>query len=249
VAATGVTGPPDPPAPTDRPSRSQLLADRLGAVEQRLQIACWAAGRARHDLTLVAVSKTWPAADVAALAALGVRDFGENRDSEAAAKARELAGLGLVWHFVGQVQTNKARSVAAYADVVHSVDRQRLVEALSAGAVRAGRELDVLVQVSLDGDTRRGGVPPDEVAELAAAMDAAAGLRLRGVMAVAPVEAEPARAFADLAQVAGNLRARHPAATWISAGMSADLEAAVAAGATHVRLGTALFGGRPPLDR
>lgn len=243
---TGSAGPSDPDAAA---GRSAALAAALAAVDERLRAACAAAGRRRDEVTLIAVSKTRPAADIAALAALGVRDFGENRDQEAAGKARELAGLDLAWHFVGQLQTNKCRSVAAYAGVVHSVDRLRLVGVLGSEAVRAGRKIDVLVQVSLDGDTRRGGVPAPAVAELAAAVAVAPALRLRGVMAIAPLAVEPARAFGQLDRVAADLRGLHPGATWISAGMSADLEAAVAAGATHVRLGTALFGVRPPFDR
>lgn len=227
--------------------RPELLADHLDAVERRLQAACQAANRSRTELTLVAVSKTWPAADVAALARLGVGNFGENRDQEAAPKARALSELNLVWHFVGRLQANKCRSVATYADVVQSLDRARVVASLSAGAVRAGRDLDVLIQVSLDGDTRRGGVEPNGVPALAETISAAACLRLRGVMAVAPMGVEPARAFDTLAQVASSLQVQAPAASWISAGMSGDLEAAVAAGATHVRVGTALFGGRTPL--
>ena len=195
-------------------------------------------------MTLIAVTKTWPASDAALLRDLGVADLGENRDAEARLKAAKVTGVR--WHFVGSVQTNKARSVASYADVVHALDRRALVEALAAGARRAGRTVEVLVQVSLDGDPVRGGALPQDVPELADAAAAAPGLRLGGVMAVAPRDADPAEAFARLVEVAEIVRARHPGAVVVSAGMSADLEQAVSAGATHVRVGTALLGARPP---
>lgn len=233
-------------------NREDELAEALADVESRLRAAARAAGRTRDELTLVAISKTWPAQDIVALHALGVTDFGENRDEEARDKAAALMGLrgaGLRWHFVGSVQSSKARSVASYADVVHSLDRLSLLRALSAGAVRAGRTLDVLLQVSLDGDQRRGGAVATDVPALAAATERVPGLRLAGVMAVAPLGADPSKAFADLAVTAARVRADHPAASWISAGMSGDLEQAVAAGATHVRVGSALFGHRPPILR
>jgi pyridoxal phosphate enzyme (YggS family) len=225
-------------------SRVRELAGNLAAVEERVAAACQAAGRAREEVLLVAVSKTWPAEDVAALRDLGIRDFGENRDQEAARKAAEVDGVR--WHFVGAVQTNKARSVASYAHVVHSVDRTALVDALAAGAHRSGRTVEVLIQVSLDGDRARGGALPEDVRDLADAAAAADGLRLAGVMAVAPLATDPAAAFARLAAVADAVRTAHPRARAISAGMSGDLEAAVQAGATVLRVGTALFGHRPP---
>lgn len=228
-------------------SRGKELAARLVAVEARLVAACAAAGRRRDEVTLVAVGKTWPATDLRLLAGLGVRDFGENRDQEARPKAAELAGLGLQWHFVGRLQTNKCASVASYADVVHSVDRVPVVAALGGGARRAGRIVTALVQVSLDDAVHRAGVPADGVPELADAVAGEAGLRLGGLMAIAPLAADPAPAFRRLAELAAVVRAAHPAATAISAGMSADLEAAVRSGSTHVRIGTALFGGRPAI--
>ena len=225
-------------------SRRDELAANLAALEGRVGAACAAADRARAEVTVVAVSKTWPASDVEILRELGVRDFGENRDAEAAAKAAAVAGVR--WHFVGAVQTNKARSVASYADVVHSVDRPGLVDALARGAQRAGRVVDALVQVSLDGDPARGGALPVEVPALAEQVAAADGLRLAGLMAVAPLEEEPTAAFARLRAVTDDVRRRHPDATVLSAGMSGDLEAAVAAGANVLRVGTALFGHRSP---
>ena len=229
--------------------RAAVLAAGLAAVEQRVAAACAAAGRARDDVRLVAVSKTWPASDVEAVAGLGVHDVGEARDQEAAPKAQALAHLPLRWHFLGQLQTNKARSVASYAAVVHSVDRTRLVGALSDGAQRAGREVRVLLQVSLDGDPDRGGVLPADAPALADAVAGAPGLVLGGVMAVAPRGADPRAAFDALVALGAGLRRDHPGALDVSAGMSGDLEQAVAAGATLLRVGTALFGHRPPLLR
>jgi PLP dependent protein len=229
--------------------RRTELAEALGALERRLAAACAAAGRSREQVRLVAVTKTRPASDVALLAGLGVTDVGESRDQEASAKAAALAGLPLRWHQVGRLQRNKARSTARWASWVHSVDRAPLVAALSDGAVRAGRELAVLLQVSLDGDPGRGGALPADLPALADEVAAAEGLVLRGVMAVAPLGEDPARAFDRLADVAARLRADHPAADAVSAGMSGDLEAAVAAGATIVRVGTALLGHRPPPGR
>jgi pyridoxal phosphate enzyme (YggS family) len=242
-------------APLGGERRAELVGS-LGAVRARLADACIAAGRDPHSVTLIAITKTFPGADVATLAALGVGDIGESRDQEASAKVAEVAELmrtgaadervaPLRWHFVGRLQSRKSRSVASYAHAVHSVDRPELVEQLAVGVARAGRgRLDVFVQVSLDGDPARGGVLPDRVVELADAVAARSELRLRGVMAVAPMAADPRAAFADLAAAAARLRAAHPDADAISAGMSADLEAAVAHGSTHVRVGSALLGRR-----
>lgn len=235
--------------------RKTELAANLARVEERISAACAAAGRKREDVTLVVVTKTYPASDVRLLAELGVRHVAENRDQDAAPKAAECADLPLTWHFVGQLQTNKVRSVVSYADVVHSVDRIRLVTSLSAAAVRAGRELDCLIQVALDAESGergdRGGVAPDGVAELAHAIAAAEGLRPAGLMTVAPLAGayagRPRAAFDRLMEISTGLRAAHPAANMVSAGMSADLDDAVAAGATHVRVGSAVLGVRPGL--
>jgi pyridoxal phosphate enzyme (YggS family) len=224
--------------------RTREIARNLAAVRGRIEAAARDAGRDPAELTLVAVTKTFPVEDVRRLVELGVTELGEARDQEAKVKARQLPGPR--WHFIGRLQRNKAGSVASYAAVVQTVDRPELVRALAHGAERAGRELDVLVQVSLDGDPDRGGALPADVPALA---DAAAGtgrLHVGGVMAIAPLDADPDAAFAELARVAERLRADHPAATAVSAGMSADLEAAVRRGATHLRIGTALLGGRPP---
>jgi hypothetical protein len=216
-------------------------------VRERIDAACAACGRAASGITLIAVTKTWPAADVRLLSELGVTDVGENRDQEAAPKAAACADLSLTWHFVGQLQTNKAHSVMRYADVVHSVDRPRLVSALGRAARAAGRAVTCLVQVSFDNDPERAGVTPSELPALAAAIEAEQGLLLGGVMAVAPLGQDPAPAFAALRECSDTVRRVRPTATIISAGMSGDLEHAIRAGATHLRIGTALLGARRPL--
>ncbi|WP_030144920.1 YggS family pyridoxal phosphate-dependent enzyme [Spirillospora albida] len=227
------------------------LAGNLADLRARIAAACAVAGRDEREVTLIAVTKTFPASDVRLLAELGLTEVGENRDQEAGPKAAECADLPLTWHFVGSLQTNKARSVAAYADVVHSVDRARLVTALSGAAVRAGRTLRCLVQVSLDPEEAagRGGAAPGDVPALADAIAEADALELGGVMAVAPLGADPAPAFARLAGIANEVRGTHPSATMVSAGMSGDLEQAIACGATHLRIGTALLGGRRSIVR
>ncbi|MER5580191.1 YggS family pyridoxal phosphate-dependent enzyme [Streptomyces asoensis] len=232
--------------------RKGELAANLAKVKQRIADACAAAGRERDEVTLIVVTKTYPASDVRLLSGLGVRHVAENKDQDAAPKAAECSELPLSWHFVGQLQTNKVRSVVGYADVVQSVDRARLVTALSKEAVRAGREVGCLLQVALDaGAEERGGVAPGGVEELAALVAGSPGLRLDGLMTVAPLSGEYAgrrrEAFGRLMDLSTDLRRTHPAANMVSAGMSADLEEAVAAGATHVRVGTAVLGVRARL--
>jgi PLP dependent protein len=232
-------------------ARKAELAGRLATVRARIDAACKAAGRASDEVTLIAVTKTYPASDARLLCELGVCDIGENRDQEAAPKAAECAALGVpvVWHFVGQLQTNKAASVISYASFIHSVDRLRLVSALGSRAARAGRVVTCLVQVSLDGDPERGGALRPDVMAVADAIAGQDGLLLGGVMAVAPLGMDAGVAFRQLREIAGEVRSVHPEAVMISAGMSADLEEAIGAGATHVRVGTALLGGRSAFVR
>jgi pyridoxal phosphate enzyme (YggS family) len=229
--------------------RGDDVGQRLEQVRARIAEACARAGRPADDVTLTVVTKFFPASDVRLLAGLGVRHVGENRHQEAEAKAAECAELDLVWHFVGALQSNKAAAVAAYSSVVESVDRAKLVAGLSRGAHENDRVVDVLVQVSLDAEgagAGRAGAAPELVPELAERVAAAEGLRLRGVMAVAPLDEDPVPAFEKLAALAEQVRRVDRAATWVSAGMSNDFEAAVESGATHVRIGSAVLGGRPP---
>jgi PLP dependent protein len=265
--------------------RREELAKNLAEVRSRIDAACAAAGRDAGEVTLIAITKTWPAADVLLLHELGLTDVGENKDQEAAPKAAACAaalragaragvdpGPPLRWHFVGQLQTNKAASVARYAGVVHSVDRVRLARALGAAVRKAGPdrasggELTCLVQVSLAleaaeaaeaaaaapgaasaaGPAARGGVPVGRLRQVAEAIEAEPGLVLGGIMAIAPLGVPPDQAFAPLRSCSLVVREVRPDAAIISAGMSGDLEAAIGNGATHVRIGTALLGARRP---
>lgn len=223
--------------------RTRLLADNLAATRDRIQRAATASGRDPESVTLIVVTKTYPADDVRRLVDLGVREFGENRVQEAAAKSDAGAFAGTRLHLIGQLQTNKAAQAIRYADAIHTLDRAKLVAPLARASAATDRHPAILIQVSLDGDPARGGAP---VADVPALVESAlaAGLALRGVMAVPPLGTDPARAFADLARIRERVLKQAPAATMMSAGMSADLEAAVAAGATHLRVGSAILGSR-----
>lgn len=231
--------------------RTREIAEALTSVQERIAAATEGAGLAQPP-TLVVVTKNFPASDVVRVADLGVRDVGENKAQELEAKFTDLVDLGvrsgLTVHFIGQLQTNKAGVVAAHADVVHAVDRAKLASALDRRRAMTGLgRLRVLLQVSLDGDPRRGGVLPDQVGELADDVAGLAHLEVAGVMAVAPLGEDPDVAFERLREVSQSLQCDHPGATWISAGMSGDLEAAIRHGATHLRVGTAILGTRPSL--
>lgn len=217
------------------------LASRLAAVREGIADAASRAGREPDELTTIVVTKFHPAALARELVEFGVRDLGENRNQEAEAKARELADLSLTWHFVGQLQTNKARRVRRYADVVHSVDRPELVDALASEE----SELSCFVQVNLTADPARGGVSESGVDALAEKVLEAPGLRLLGVMAVAPLDEDAVSAFERLRRASDRVKGLDEAASCISAGMSHDYVAAIAAGATHLRIGSAITGERP----
>lgn len=234
--------------------RRAELASSLAEVKHRIERACTAAGRPRTSVRLLAVTKTFPALDVALLATLGVGEVAENREQEASEKVAEVARLCpsavLRWHLVGRLQRNKARSVARWAAEIQSVDSERLVAALAQGAHIAldqgyrQQPLNLLVQVSLDGDPARGGCPLDQVAFLASVIARSSAVRLGGLMAVAPLGADLDVMFGRLARAGASLRQDHPTATELSAGMSGDLEQAIGHGSTCVRVGTALLGGR-----
>jgi PLP dependent protein len=231
----------------DAVSRRDDIATGLASVRDRIARACSEAGRDPHDVRLVVVTKFFPPSDVRLLAELGVTDVGENRHQEAEQKAAECADLGLTWHFIGGLQSNKAAAVAAYSQVVESVDRLKLVGALDKGAHAASHAVDCLLQVSLDppGSEGRSGADPDLLPDLATRVAETGMLRLRGLMAVAPLGEDPAAAFERLAAIRRDFLVDHPAADWLSAGMSGDLEHALHAGATHVRVGSAILGSRP----
>lgn len=227
--------------------RTAELADNLAVTRERIGAACEAAGRPADAVTLIVVTKFFGADDVRRLPALGVTDVGENRAQEALAKHAECADLDLIWHFIGQLQTNKAKSVVGYADLVHTVDRPGLATALGKAASVIDKRQQVLIQVNLDPEPRagRGGALPSEVPELTQLVIDDPALDLRGVMGVAPLGEDPRPAFDRLAQISAAMRAEDPAADLISAGMSSDLEAAIEYGATHLRVGAAVMGSRP----
>ncbi len=236
--------------PDNRSDRAAEIAERLGIVRRRIEDACLAAGRAPDDVALIVVTKFFPASDVRILAGLGVTDVAENRHQEAVDKHQECLDLALRWHFVGGLQSNKAGAVTSYADVVQSVDRAKLLNPLARGAAEHGRVLDVLVQISLDDpdSVHRSGVAPGDLGALVDQVAAREHLRLRGVMAVAPLDADPEAAFERLAHLHAEVLQEHPDAGWRSAGMSGDLEAAIRHGATHVRVGSAVLGSRPSVQ-
>ncbi len=235
--------------------REAELAANLAAVRDRIATACAAAGRKPAEVRLLAVTKTFPAQDVALLGDLGLADFAENRDNDAAAKVAEVARLrpdrAVRWTMVGRLQRNKARSVVDWAEEVQSVDSGRLADALQHAARRSldranrAEPLDVFVQASIDGDPERGGCPLEDLPALSDHIAGSDALRLRGVMAVAPLGMPPDQAFDRLVAAFERLRADHPSATGLSAGMSGDLAEAITYGSTCVRVGTALLGSRP----
>ncbi|MGV9680491.1 YggS family pyridoxal phosphate-dependent enzyme [Nocardia sp. NPDC003482] len=233
-------------------TRTAELSDALTTLTDRIDAACRAAGRSPDEVKLLPVTKFFPARDIEILYGLGRREFGESRDQEAAAKVAGLGHLSQIrWHMIGRLQRNKAKSVARWADVVHSVDSDRLATALDAavGAARDAGEratpLEVLLQVSLDRDPTRGGVAPADLPALADHVADTPNLRLAGLMAIPPLDTDPEPEFERLARLHAELRARHPGARELSAGMSGDLEAAIRHGSTCVRVGTALMGARP----
>jgi pyridoxal phosphate enzyme (YggS family) len=217
------------------------VEERLAAVRADIADAARRAGRDAGAITTIVVTKFQPVSLIRELAALGVRDVGENRHQEAQAKVAELGDLDLRWHFVGQLQSKKARQVRSYASAIHSVDRESLVDALRSDEA----SVDCFVQVNLTDDPGRGGVAPAQLDGLVEKVLATPGLDLRGLMAVAPL-GEPARpAFARVREWSERVRRIAPEAVFLSMGMSHDYRDAIAEGATHLRIGTAITGNRP----
>ena len=225
-------------------SRIDELQKNLIEIQSQIKSACETSGRNFDEITLIAVSKTWPASDIRLLHQLGVRDFGESRDQEATMKVSELADLDITWHFIGQVQTNKLNHIASYANVVHALDREKTISGLDVAAAKLDRNITGLLQISLDGDENRGGVAIENAFELAQLLSNSKNLTFGGIMAVAPIEMLPDVAFSKLAEIAAEIQSKYPTAKIISAGMSQDFESAVQKGATHLRIGSALLGNR-----
>ncbi|CAB4729985.1 MAG: YggS family pyridoxal phosphate-dependent enzyme [Actinobacteria bacterium] len=219
--------------------RRQELGDNLEAIKSRIRVAAENSGRSADEVTLIVVTKTFPAEDVKILYELGVRNFGENRDQEASVKSLELAD-DCIWHFQGQIQSNKLKSIAAWADVLHSIDD--ISHANKLNSLVSSK--DIFIQVSLDNQPNRGGVLPDLVPEFLAQLSAFSNLNIRGLMAVAPLGQEPVIAFERLKTLSDQVVKIDPRANGISAGMSNDFEAAISQGATHIRIGSQILGVR-----
>ena len=223
------------------------IAAQLAAVRQRIELAALAAGRRPDSVQLMAVSKTKPAEAVRAAFAAGCRDFGENYLQEGVDKALALAELPLCWHFIGPIQSNKTRPIAEQFDWVHSLDRLKVAQRLSAQRPASKGPLNVCLQFNVSAETSKSGVAGDELEQLAAAVIALPKLRLRGLMAIPAPSDDPVQqrtAFAAVRQALEKLQQRWPQLDTLSMGMSADLEAAIEEGATIVRVGTDIFGAR-----
>jgi pyridoxal phosphate enzyme (YggS family) len=225
---------------------SDQLADRLDSVRADVARAAGDAGRSVDDILTIVITKFHPAELVRDLFELGVRDVGENRNQDAAPKAAQLESLDLNWHFVGQLQSNKVRAVLAYARDIQSIDRPSLVDAIASAGIPAESPIDAFIQVNLTADSARGGVTPENLEPLVERLLVERGIRFRGLMAVAPLDEEPRAAFARVREASERIRSLAPDATALSMGMSADFREAILEGATHLRIGTAITGKRPP---
>jgi pyridoxal phosphate enzyme (YggS family) len=221
--------------------RREFISSSLQDVKSRIASAAQLAGRDLGEITLIAVTKTYPVSDVAILRDLGESNFGENRTEEGSVKSLEVPGI---WHYQGQVQSRKLREIASWANVIHSLDQVSHIEKLNRICEETGRKIGVFIQLSLDGAPDRGGVVEQELGGLADAVAASSGLELKGVMCVPPVEYEHQLAFAEIAQIHQRFISKFPSAKSLSAGMSSDFEIAIAHGATHIRVGSQILGSR-----
>ena len=231
------------------------ISQNLAVVERQITLAVEKSNRDRSEITLIAVTKNFPVSDVVHLYDLGLRNFGENRDQEARAKVDEFKKYvsdsektedQVKWHFQGQLQRNKLRSIATWADFIHSIDQEKYLLPLQQLSIELKKPISLLLQLSLDLPIRpdRGGVPPEELIELGTKVKEHSGLILQGLMAVAPLDVAPDLAFGALQTISGTFLKAFPDATWVSAGMSGDFVAAIAAGATHIRIGSSILGSR-----
>ncbi len=236
-------------------ARQIEISQNLAAVEREICLAVEKSNRERSEITLIVVTKNFPASDVVHLYDLGIRNFGENRDQEAKAKVEEFKNYvaddaknekETKWHFQGQLQRNKLRSIATWADFIHSFDQERYLLPLQQLSIELEKPISLLLQLSLDLPIRpdRGGVAPEELIELGEKVKEYSGLKLQGLMAVAPLDVAPELAFNALKTISGTFLRAFPDADWISAGMSGDFAEAIAAGATHLRVGSSILGSR-----
>ena len=223
-------------------SRAEEISTALKGVEQRISAAAISAGRSQSEITLISVTKTYPASDVAILQSLGVTNFGENRSEEGIEKSAQVAGI---WHFQGQVQSRKLRDIASWASFIHSIDSSDHAEKLSRICAELDKEISIFLQLSLDGAVGRGGVAASEVIALAEKVSDLPNIKLAGLMCVPPVTYEHQRAFSEIAKIHQGFIASFPTANLLSAGMSSDFEVAIAHGATHIRVGSQILGSRP----
>lgn len=224
------------------------LAQRYNQIVEQVASAAAASGKSASDITLVVVTKNHPPQLVFDLLALGARDFGENRDQEASPKAKEVlesSSEAMRWHFIGQLQTNKVRSVLEYADLIHSLDRESLLVELQKRTLDRPKPLGVFIQVNLTEDPARGGVRVNDLDAFATKVLGSEGLRLEGLMGVGGLDKDPAVEFERLAGLSAKLQSLAPEAKGLSMGMSSDFEVAIGYGATHLRIGTAITGKRP----
>ena len=224
------------------------LAQRYNQIVQQVASAAAESGRNASDITLVVVTKNHPAQLVFDLISLGARDFGENRDQDASPKAKEVLSASsesMRWHFIGQLQTNKVRSVLEYADLIHSLDRESLLVELQKRTVGRAKPLGVFIQVNLTQDPARGGVAVNDLEDFATRVLESEGLRLEGLMGVGGLDKDPAIEFERLAGLSAKIQGLAPEAKGLSMGMSNDFEVAIGYGATHLRIGTAITGKRP----
>ena len=222
-------------------SRADQITESLGSVEARISAAAESAGRKRSDITLIAVTKTYPVSDATILQSLGVNNFGENRSEEGAEKSSQVSGT---WHFQGQVQSRKLRDIAGWATFIHSIDSPAHAEKLSRICTDLGKDISIFLQLSLDGVPERGGVVAAEIFALAEKVSDLPNIKLAGLMCVPPVSFEHQRAFSDIADIHQRFIATFPKALFLSAGMSSDFEVAIAHGATHLRVGSQILGSR-----
>jgi pyridoxal phosphate enzyme (YggS family) len=220
-------------------SRYDEIASNLNGVIEQIKAAAQSSARAYEEITLIAVTKTFPVSDVHILASLNVHHYGENRDSEAAPKAGAVPGT---WHFQGQIQSNKLKSIASWANVIHSLDEIRHIQTLDKVATH---RIGVFLQVSLDGAQGRGGAAPTDLSALADSVVQSTHLDLMGLMAVAPLDVPVDQAFEKLATIHASFKSAYPQAIYLSAGMSNDFESAISHGATHIRVGSSILGSRP----
>lgn len=226
-------------------NRADEISANLEKVNEQIKLAAEKANRSTDEITLIAVTKTFPVSDIEILYSLGIREFGENRDQEASGKVGLLPD-DVKWHFQGQIQSNKLKSITSWASYIHSVDQLKYAQIISLHSFVEKKS--IFIQVSLDKPPQsRSGVNPSDLLELAGAISQLPGISLQGLMAVAPVDSTAEDAFAELAAIRSDFLRTFPAAKSLSIGMSGDYQIAIKHGATHIRIGSSILGIRTPI--